>query len=74
MAFAICMVTTALIRARLPPPPMNERIKSPIKLFMLKDVDFVIWLFGAVISLTGYMVPLFYLPSKSLHYIQRKRL
>lgn len=51
---------------------MNERIKSPIKLFMLKDIDFVIWLFGAVISLTGYMVPLFYLPSKLLYFTQKR--
>ncbi|KAI8341496.1 major facilitator superfamily domain-containing protein [Chlamydoabsidia padenii] len=62
MAFGICMVTTVLIKARVPPPPMNDRIKSPIKLSMFKDINFVIWLFGAVISLTGYMVPLFYLP------------
>ncbi|CAO3586422.1 unnamed protein product [Absidia cylindrospora] len=62
MAFGICMVATALMRTRLPRPPMNEKIRSPIKLFMLKDVDFVIWLFGSVIALTGYFVPLFYLP------------
>lgn len=62
MAFGICMVATALMKTRLPRPPMNEKITSPIKLFMLKDMDFVTWLIGAVIALTGYFVPLFYLP------------
>ncbi|KAI8089813.1 major facilitator superfamily domain-containing protein [Halteromyces radiatus] len=62
MAFGICMVATALIRTRIPKPPMNQKIKSPIKLYMLKDINFVIWLFGVVISLAGYFVPLYYLP------------
>ncbi|KAI8338720.1 major facilitator superfamily domain-containing protein [Chlamydoabsidia padenii] len=62
MAFGICMVATALIRTRLPRPPMNEKIRSPIKPSMLKDVNFSLWLVGVVISLTGYFVPLFYLP------------
>ncbi|CAO3647388.1 unnamed protein product [Cunninghamella echinulata] len=63
MGGGILLIATALIRTRFPKPPMNDKIRSPIKLSMLKDVNFVIWLFGAVISLMGYFAPLFYLPT-----------
>ncbi|KAI7901826.1 major facilitator superfamily domain-containing protein [Cokeromyces recurvatus] len=62
MAFGICAVASMLIRTRLPPDHKKQPIRSPIKLSMLKDFNFVLLLCGLVISLTGYLVPLFYLP------------
>ncbi|KAK4515542.1 uncharacterized protein ATC70_010492 [Mucor velutinosus] len=62
MAFGICIIASLLIRTRLPPGHNKQPVRSPIKLSMLKDVDFVIMLFGVVIALTGYLIPLFYLP------------
>ncbi|CAO3671077.1 unnamed protein product [Rhizopus stolonifer] len=63
MAFAICAIASCLIRTRLPPGTEKMPIKSPIKPKMLKDIDFVIMLFGVVIALFGYLIPLYYLPT-----------
>ncbi|EIE82132.1 hypothetical protein G6F47_004798 [Rhizopus delemar] len=63
MAFGICMIAACLIRTRLPPNAKKQPIKSPIKLSMLKDVNFIIMLTGVVIALFGYLIPLFYLPT-----------
>ncbi|RCH95789.1 hypothetical protein CU098_009080 [Rhizopus stolonifer] len=65
MAFGICMVGSLLIRTRLPPGQDKQPTRSPIKPSMLKNFDFVILLHGLVISLTGYLIPLFYLPKYS---------
>ncbi|KAG1188265.1 hypothetical protein G6F36_004787 [Rhizopus arrhizus] len=62
MAFGICMIAACLIRTRLPPNAKKQPIKSPIKLSMLKDINFIIMLAGVVIALFGYLIPLFYLP------------
>ncbi|SAM00690.1 hypothetical protein [Absidia glauca] len=62
MAFGICILSSLLIRTRLPPGHNKKPIRSPIRLSMFKDANFVIMLFGLVISLTGYLIPLFYLP------------
>lgn len=64
MAFGIGMLASCLIRTRLPPGHVHQPKKSPIRLSLLKDSNFVIMLFGVVISLTGYLIPLFYMPSK----------
>jgi MFS family permease len=65
MALSICLLASCMMRTRLPPGhDKKQPIRSPIKLSMLKDIDFVIWLIGVVISLTGYLIPLFYIPSK----------
>ncbi|KAI9478842.1 MAG: major facilitator superfamily domain-containing protein [Benjaminiella poitrasii] len=61
-AFGICAIASLLIRTRLPPDHNKQPIRSPIKLSMLKEVNFIILLCGLVISLTGYLIPLFYLP------------
>lgn len=68
MAFGICMIASCLIRTRLPPGHVNQPARSPIKLSLLKDINFVIMLFGVVIALTGYLIPLFYMPSKFIGY------
>ncbi|GAA5798976.1 hypothetical protein HPULCUR_004385 [Helicostylum pulchrum] len=62
MAFGIGMLASCLIRTRLPPGHVHQPKKSPIRLSLLKDSNFVIMLFGVVISLTGYLIPLFYMP------------
>lgn len=64
MCFCICFIASLVIRTRLPPDHHKQPIRSPIHLSMLKDSNFVIMLVGIVISLTGYLIPLFYLPSK----------
>jgi MFS family permease len=61
IAFGICTISSLLIRTRLAPGHNKQPIRSPIKLSMLKDTDFVIMLIGVVIALTGYLIPLFYL-------------
>ncbi|GAN06861.1 MFS transporter protein [Mucor ambiguus] len=63
MAFGICILGSLLIRTRLPPGHNKQPIRSPIRLSMFKDANYVIMLFGLVISLTGYLIPLFYLPN-----------
>ncbi|KAI8367187.1 major facilitator superfamily domain-containing protein [Choanephora cucurbitarum] len=69
MAFGICMVGSLLIRTRLPPNASGRQpIRSPIQPAMLKNLDFVILLHGLVISLTGYLIPLFYLPKYAATY------
>lgn len=67
MAFGICMIASCLIRTRLPPGHQNQPMRSPIRLSLLKNIDFVVMLAGLVISLTGYLIPLFYMPSKVLY-------
>ncbi|KAI8379137.1 major facilitator superfamily domain-containing protein [Radiomyces spectabilis] len=62
MSFGICMISTFLMRTRLPPNFRKQPIRSPIKPEMLKDMNFVLWLLGAVIALTGYFIPLYVLP------------
>ncbi|KAI9475743.1 MAG: major facilitator superfamily domain-containing protein [Benjaminiella poitrasii] len=61
-AFGVCTIAAVLIRTRLPPDHNKQPIRSPIKLSLLKNVNFVILLIGLVISLTGNLVPYFYLP------------
>lgn len=64
LAFAVCFIAICLIKTRSSP----QENKQPIRIFpdfsILKNFNFVIWLFGATTALTGYYVPLFYLPSK----------
>ncbi|KAI8882247.1 MFS general substrate transporter [Backusella circina FSU 941] len=62
MAFGVCCIGTALIRTRLPPGQENKPVRSPIKLSTLKDSNFILMLFGVVIALSGYLVPLYYIP------------
>lgn len=64
MSLGICFVACLMIRTRLPPDHKKQPIRSPIRFSMLKDSNFVILLAGIVISLTGYLIPLYYLPSK----------
>lgn len=68
MAFGICMLSSCLMRTRLPPGIGKQPVRSPIKPAMLKEVNFVIMLFGVVISLTGYLIPLFYMPKYCASY------
>ncbi|KAG1540851.1 hypothetical protein G6F49_012025 [Rhizopus delemar] len=60
MAFGICAIASCLIRTRLPPGAEKQPMKSPIKLSMLKNFNFVIMLAGVVIALFGYLIPLFF--------------
>ncbi|KAG1446883.1 hypothetical protein G6F46_011740 [Rhizopus delemar] len=46
MAFGICAIASCLIRTRLPPGAEKQPMKSPIKLSMLKNFNFVIMLAG----------------------------
>ncbi|KAI8876484.1 MFS general substrate transporter [Backusella circina FSU 941] len=62
MSFGICVVASFMMRTRLPPGEAKLPSRSPIKLSTLKSANFIIWLFGVVISLTGYLIPLFYMP------------
>ena len=65
----ICTVGTILIKDRIPISyRKNQPVKSPIQLSMFKMVNFDIWLIGSVISVMGYLPPVFYLPSKSEKY------
>lgn len=65
MAFCICTIAAFFIRTRLPPVTKNQQQKRlPIRFSMLKDVNFIILLTGLVIALTGFLIPLFYIPSK----------
>ncbi|KAG2217422.1 hypothetical protein INT45_013753, partial [Circinella minor] len=60
----ICTLGTFLIKDRVPMSSYrkSQPIKSPIKLSMFKMVNFDIWLIGSVISVMGYLPPVFYLP------------
>ncbi|KAI9016476.1 major facilitator superfamily domain-containing protein [Phycomyces nitens] len=62
MCLGLCTLVTCLVRTRLPPVTKRPSIKSPIKLFMFKNVDYMIWVVGAVISLTGFYIPIYYIP------------
>lgn len=64
MSFGICVIASFMMRTRLPPGENKLPSRSPIKLSTLKNSNFIVWLFGVVISLTGYLIPLFYMPSK----------
>ncbi|KAI9495831.1 major facilitator superfamily domain-containing protein [Zychaea mexicana] len=62
-SLGVCCLGTILIKDRYPSSHRKQMpIKSPIQLSMLKGIDFNVWLIGAVTALTGYVVPLFYLP------------
>ncbi|KAI9248414.1 major facilitator superfamily domain-containing protein [Sporodiniella umbellata] len=63
MAFGICATAACFLRTRLPPQTKKQPVKLPIKLSMLKDVNFLLMLAGLVIALFGYLIPLFYLPT-----------
>ncbi|KAG2221250.1 hypothetical protein INT45_012371 [Circinella minor] len=54
---------TILVKDRLPSSYRKKQsIKSPIQLSLMKSTDFNLWLTGSVVSLLGYLGPLFYLP------------
>ncbi|KAI9269222.1 major facilitator superfamily domain-containing protein [Phascolomyces articulosus] len=62
-SLGVCTVGTILIKDRLPSSHRkNLPIKSPIEFSMFKEVNFNIWLIGAVTALMGYIVPVFYIP------------
>ncbi|CAO3698823.1 unnamed protein product [Rhizopus stolonifer] len=64
MAFCICTIAAFFIRTRLPPVTKNQQQKRlPINFSILKDANFIILLIGLVIALTGYLIPLFYIPT-----------
>ncbi|KAI8091012.1 major facilitator superfamily domain-containing protein [Gilbertella persicaria] len=62
IAFSISMIAACLIRSNLPPEKVKQPIRSPIKFSLFKNIDFVIALYGLVISSAGYTIPLFYIP------------
>ncbi|CAO3698835.1 unnamed protein product [Rhizopus stolonifer] len=69
MAFCICTIAAFFIRTRLPPVTKNQQQKRlPINFSMLKDVNFIILLTGLVIALTGFLIPLFYIPTYARSY------
>ena len=64
--FGICCLGTVLVKDRIPRSQRKHLpIKSPIQPTLLKNIDYDIWLVGAVVGLMGYLTPMFYLPSKS---------
>ncbi|ORY95385.1 major facilitator superfamily domain-containing protein [Syncephalastrum racemosum] len=68
MSVGVCAVSAAMLQERLPKGYRQKaKFKSPIKLSTFKIVDFNIWLVGAVIALTGYLSPLFFVPKYAVH-------
>ncbi|KAI9311979.1 major facilitator superfamily domain-containing protein [Dichotomocladium elegans] len=68
VCLGICALGVLLIKDRIPRALRKTMpIKSPIQLSILTNMDFVIWLFGAVIGLLGYLTPMFYLPRYAAH-------
>ncbi|KAI9248418.1 major facilitator superfamily domain-containing protein [Sporodiniella umbellata] len=63
MAFAICATGAMFIRGRPLPTTGKQQSRLPIEWNMLKNTNFIVLVFGLVMSLTGYLIPLFYLPT-----------
>ncbi|KAI7860372.1 major facilitator superfamily domain-containing protein [Circinella umbellata] len=65
-ALGVAAVGIILIKDRFPRSyrikQQQKMKKSPIDFSMFRVVNFNIWLIGAVISLMGYLAPLFYIP------------
>ncbi|KAI7860226.1 major facilitator superfamily domain-containing protein [Circinella umbellata] len=62
-SLGICIIGTILVKDRLPSSyNKKQSIKFPVYLSLLKSTDFNLWLTGSVVSLLGYLGPLFYLP------------
>ncbi|KAL0081133.1 major facilitator superfamily domain-containing protein [Phycomyces blakesleeanus] len=62
LCLGICTVVIIMVRTRLPPNHPRPTTKSPIKVAMLKDLNYMLWVVGAVISLTGFYIPIYYIP------------
>ena len=64
-SLGVCSLGTILMKDRVSRSYLKKQpIKSPFQFSLLKMTNFDIWLVGSVISLLGYLAPLFYLPSK----------
>ncbi|CAO3639033.1 unnamed protein product [Cunninghamella blakesleeana] len=62
-----CVFACALVKERVKRERTNKPIRELFDFSMLKDITYVLWLIGSLISLMGFFVPYFFLPSYTRH-------
>ncbi|KAI8393540.1 major facilitator superfamily domain-containing protein [Radiomyces spectabilis] len=57
------VITCIVIKEKFPAKKRMKKLSAILSLDVLKNSTFVIWIIGSVISLAGYFVPYFFVPS-----------
>ncbi|CAO3589689.1 unnamed protein product [Absidia cylindrospora] len=60
---ACCIGACLLVKERIKEDRRSRPLKELFKFSVLKDLNFVLFLLGSMISLSGFFVPFFFLPS-----------
>ncbi|KAI8884880.1 MFS general substrate transporter [Backusella circina FSU 941] len=68
LSFGVCLIVLCLMKTRSSPQNIKRATRSCPDFKLLKNFNFIIWLFGSIIALMGYYVSLFILPKYSAEY------
>ncbi|KAI8333735.1 major facilitator superfamily domain-containing protein [Chlamydoabsidia padenii] len=63
ICFACDLIAVAFVKPRIPVPRQRKRISDIIQLGVLKDRNFLLFCVGSMVSLLGYFIPYFFLPT-----------
>jgi hypothetical protein len=63
---ACCIGACFLVRERIPSERRARSLRSLFNFSVLKELNFLLWTVGSMISLAGFFVPFFFLPCKLL--------
>ncbi|CAO3591427.1 unnamed protein product [Absidia cylindrospora] len=63
ICLALDLVAVVFVRPRVPTPRQRKKLGDIIKLNVLKDMNFLLFLIGSSTALMGYFLPYFFLPA-----------
>ncbi|KAF7730847.1 hypothetical protein EC973_001365 [Apophysomyces ossiformis] len=63
------LLACAFIKEKYPRKTGRKKLSDIIKLDVLKDSNYVLWCLGSVISLMGYFVPYFFVPTYATQHL-----
>ncbi|KAI9496817.1 major facilitator superfamily domain-containing protein [Zychaea mexicana] len=69
VCLAVNVITCLLIKEKYPQQPAaaQQNLREIFDFGILKDTNFLIWVISTMISVMGYFVPFFFLPSYATH-------
>lgn len=63
----ICDALACLLIKERKKRPTTKSLKDIFDLSVFKDMNFILWMCGSVISLMGYFIPYFFIPSHATY-------
>ncbi|KAG0170574.1 hypothetical protein DFQ30_002291 [Apophysomyces sp. BC1015] len=63
------LLACVFIKEKYPRKKGRKKLSDIFKLDVLKDINYVLWCAGSVISLMGYFVPYFFIPTYATKYL-----